>query len=1053
MSVKLKIIHLLLFLFVSYSSAAQPYYFKHYRVEDGLGNNTVFSLLQDRRGFMWFGSKEGLSRFDGYTFKNFRDKRFPEPIRGFILQIINAENGALWIGTRKGVFKFDERTETFTAVKAVPETEIEHIETDTAGRLWVLTSSKLYRYDGGNKSMIRYLKDEHSPVASFTCHGNEIWACTDYGSVYSYNSSKNLFLPQNQGIKSLENEVSRVIKIYRSDNVLFIGATTGLLAFDVHSKVTIPVIYPAPSSEPVFVRDIARYTDNEIWVATESGLYIYDLKLKTITNVRQNYTDPYALSDNAIYALQKDSEGGIWLATYFGGVNYYHPQRSIFKKYFANSSVNRISGNAVREIRKDANGNLWVGTEDAGLNRISAATGAVTSFRAGAGDSGISSNNIHGLLCMGKELWVGTFERGLDVLDINTGKALRHYKAKDRRSGLKSDFIISIFKTRKGQIFVGTNNGVYIYEQDKDTFKLVGGLPSYLYVSTIIEDDNEILWIGTIGEGVFSYNPRLKTYTNYRHNPKLPNSLSSDMVCGVYQDSNRDYWFATENGGLTHMSNNAKTFTRLTTDDGLPSNLVLETLEDKQKNLWITTSKGLVRLNLFSKQMSLFTRAQGLLTDQFNYNSAFSDGNTLYFGTVAGLISFKPEEISTGTVVPPIYLTSFQIDNHELEIDKTILKKTITSTDSIELRHDQSTFNLGFAALSFISPQVLRYAYKLEGVDHNWNYLNSNRRVYYTELSPGTYTFRVRSVDATGKKGAEKVLVINIHQPYWLSGWAWILYALLAAALIYWGFTSYHHRIKSKSRKKLEQLELAKEKEVYHAKIEFFTNVAHEIRTPLTLIKGPLENVMDDVGDNKTVQKNLKSIERNTDRLLALTNQLLHFRATETNGLNLSYVQMDISKFVKKITGTYQVMSREKELEFKTQVHEPRLSAFIDLEAFTKIMDNLISNAIKYAEKMVIVELCAVIIGPNTFTISICNDGFLIPDTLRDKVFESFYRIPDSAHKPGSGIGLSLARSLAELHGGSLVLAAYNGKTNVFLLTLPIHQDVEFKLSNLTKVL
>lgn len=1053
MSINLKTIHLLLFLLIGYNSAAQPYYFKHYRVEEGLGNNTVFSLSQDRRGFMWFGSKEGLSRFDGYTFKNFRDKKFPESIRGFILKIINAENGAMWIGTRKGVFKFDERTEAFTAVRAIPETEIEHIETDASGRLWVLTGSKLYRYDSENKSMIRYLREENSPVGSFTCHGNEIWACTDYGNIYSYRPSKNDFVVQNQGIKVLENEVSRVIKIYRTGNTLFIGATAGLLAFDVRSKTTTPIINPGRSGEPVFVRDMTRYATNELWIATESGLYIYNLLEKKIINVREHYADPYALSDNAIYALHKDNEGGMWLATYFGGVNYYHPQRAIFKKYFANSSLNRISGNAVREICKDASGNFWIGTEDAGLNKINKATGAVTSFRTGIGDRGISSDNIHGLLNIGKELWVGTFERGLDVLDVVTGSMLRHYRAKDRRSGLKSDFIVSIFKTGKGRVFVGTNDGVYSYRADKESFTLVKGLPPHLYVSTIIEDDQGMLWIGTIGDGAFCYNPRTETNFNYRHNPTLVNSLSSDMVCGIYQDSNKDYWFATENGGLNRLSHTRESFDHLSTENGLPSNLVLTTLEDGQKNLWITTSRGLARLNLVNKKISSFTKEHGLLTNQFNYNSAFKDGNTLYFGTVAGLISFKPEEIKTGTVALPVYITSFQIGNQELSIDKTILKKSIITTDSIELRYDQSTFSIGFAALSYISPQVVQYAYKLDGLDRAWNYLNSNRRVYYTELSPGTYKFRVRSIDITGKGTLEKVVVITILQPYWLSAWAWILYAVLAAALIYWGFTSYHRRIKLKSRKKLEQLELAKEKEVYHAKIEFFTNVAHEIRTPLTLIKGPLENVMDEVGDNRAVHKNLKSIERNTDRLLALTNQLLHFRTIENNGLNLSYVQIDISKFIKKITGAYQVMAREKELKFTTSVHEPRLSAFIDLEAFTKIMDNLISNALKYADKVVMVELCESVNGHNTFTISISNDGYLIADNLGEKIFESFYRIPDSAHKPGSGIGLSLARSLAELHGGSLVLAKYNGKLNVFLLTLPIHQDVEFKLSNLTKVL
>ncbi|WP_316781176.1 two-component regulator propeller domain-containing protein [Pedobacter antarcticus] len=1032
---------------------AQPYYFRHYRVEDGLSNNTVFTVMQDQRGFVWFGSKEGLNRFDGNSFKTYNDRRFPENIRGFILHMARAEKGYIWIGTRRGVYRFDEQKETFSAIGLLPDLEIDEIKMDENGRLWVLAGRKLYRYDDKKGKVQKFNLPADPDIASFTSAGGAIWACTTSGYIYKCLLSSNNFSCQNQGNPLPHNNLNRVIKIYFVDNTLFIGSTTGLVNFNINAKTYHQIIDPNTLGYPVFVRDILRYSKDEFWVATETGIFIYNQTNGHLTHLKQNYSDPYSLSDNAVYSLMKDQEGGIWATTYFGGVNYFHPQQSKFKKYFANSSVNPISGNGVREICSDDFGNLWIGTEDAGLNKLNKRTGEISSFRSIPKVKGISSDNIHGLMAVGRELWIGTFERGLDILDIPTGKVIRHYSAEDPASGLSTNFIISICKTKNNEIYLGTNKGLYLYKPATRTFLLVPQLPSDVYISSLFEDEKGTLWIGTIGRGVFYYNSDSNNGGNLKHNPNDKNSLSNNMISDVFQDSNRDYWFATENGGLNYLSQDRKKFRVFTTQDGLPSNLILKVLEDETKNLWITTSKGLVRYNRQNNSWVIFTKPHGLLTDQFNYNSAFNDHGTFYMGTVSGLISFKPDDLNPTLVVPPVYITSFHVDNQELRIDSSTLKKSITFTDTVELSYNQSSFSIGFAALAYTAPQVTQYAYIMEGLDNQWTYLKNNRHVYFTKLSPGTYTFRVKSTGYQESKGLEQKLVIVIRNPYWFSIYAFILYTIMIVCIVYWAISTYHRKIRLKNRRRLEQLELAKEKEIYQAKIEFFTNVAHEIRTPLTLIKGPLETVMDEVSEIKSVQKNLKSIERNTERLLSLTNQLLDFRKTEHNGLSLSYVRADVSKLIVKITNSYSSIAKEKGISFQVLLQEKHLFAFIDIEAFTKIVDNLVSNAIKYADSKVLIEMFTVNGNSTTFSIKISNDGFIIPVSLKEKIFESFYRIPATEHLSGSGIGLSLARSLTELHGGSLLLAESELPYNVFVLTLPVHQNVEFNLPHLKKIL
>jgi signal transduction histidine kinase/ligand-binding sensor domain-containing protein/DNA-binding response OmpR family regulator len=788
---------------------------------------------------------------------------------------------------------------------------------------------------------------------------------------------------------------------------------------------------------------------DEYWVATESGIFIYNLATGKYVNLRKHYSNPYSISDNAVYSLCADSEGGIWAGTHFGGVNYYPKQYMSFEKLFPKSDENSISGNAVREIRKDHYGDLWIGTEDAGLNKFNPENGIFTNFKPTGAKTSLAHYNIHGLLATGDELWIGTFEHGLDVMDIKTGKIIRHYSAGTQAGSIKSNFVYAIHQTRSGEILVCTSMVLYRYHRESDDFTVLPEFPDGLHYTAILDDDQGTLWAGTYRDGIYYFNPETNKKGYFKHEPENKNSLSSNTVNGIFEDSNNDLWFATD-GGLCKLSPRGNHIKRYTVKEGFPSNVIYSLLEDKHRNLWASTSKGLVCFNPTTEKIKIFTKAHGLLSDQFNYNSAYKDASgKMYFGSINGLISFNPAEFIKNTFIPPIDITGFQIHNKELAVGKnnSPLKNSITFTDKLLLQHDQSSFSLDFAALSYTAPQMAEYAYKMEGLDKGWNFLKANRKVYFTELPPGKYTFMVKASNSSGLWNEQATqLEIEIQPPFWASYWAYLLYTALGAITMYYVIRNYHRQTERKNERKIQLLENEKEKEVYQAKIEFFTTVAHEIRTPLTLIKGPLEKVIKTTSGIPEVKDKLIVMEKNTRRLLDLVNQLLDFRTTETKGFSLNFAKADISELVRDTYYSFKPAAEQENLSFKIDLPDLPLYAYVDREALTKILSNLFNNALKYAENRVLIQVLPCHSEDVFFSIEIKNDGYLIPFEIRENIFEPFFRLQENGHKPGTGIGLPLARSLAELHKGTLELQRPENDLNVFVLRLPIHQEKEYNL-------
>ncbi len=1045
---KLRFFILAILLYSPLQQYGQLFYFRHYQVENGLSNNATICSLQDKKGFLWFGTKDGLDRFDGYTFKVFRKSNTDTGSIGsnFIHSLFEDTAGVLWAGTENGLYEYDAVKERFKYLKSSGNLPIRDIRMDGKGNLWFIAGFTLNRYNPATKATENYPEATNFEATSLCTYGNTIWASTAAGFLKEYNYARNSFTSYDMFLHSPPSVSEWVERVYATTNgkILVGTANQGAKLFDIGSHTYKDILTFNTNKTEIFVRNFIQTAPDECWIGTESGIYIYNLVSGTVVNLQKKYNDPYSISDNAVYCFVKDIEGSIWAGTYFGGLNYFPRQQTVFKKMFPRLGENSISGNVVREIHEDGAGNLWIGTEDAGLNKYDTAANMFTHFQPAGDKKSMASTNIHGLLVNGDEVWTGTFENGLDVLSISSGEVIRHYAKDTGTHALKSNFIYCIAKTSNQDILLGTTQGAYIFNRISNNFSTVPGMPLNNWYTSILEDKKGILWASTYGNGVNFYNTKTGRSGNFRFSEADKNSITSDRVNSIFEDSHQNLWIATE-GGLCFFNRQQNNFRRYTTQDGFPSNFFLSILEDAHKNLWISTSKGLVCFNPANGYKNIYTRVNGLLSDQFNFNAAYKDHNgRMYFGSVKGMISFHPDSFVKAAFVPPVLITGFQVFNKELTIAQkgSPLTQSITNTQQLTLGYNQSTFGVDFAALSFTAPEMSEYAYKMEGLDADWIYLKTNRKVYFTELAPGTYTFKVKAANSSGIwNDTATSLVVEILPPWWLSAWAVSAYILATIVFMAWLIRSYHNRAEEKNRRKMELMESAKEKEILQAKIEFFTNVAHEIKTPLTLIKGPLEKVIRNTIDMLVIKDSLKIMERNTNRLIDLSNQLLDFRETEIKGFSLNSVKTDITELLEETYLNFKPLAEQKDLLFQLHLSAPKLWAFVDVDAFNKILTNLFSNAVKYASKRVQVHLLPVENGDQSFTIEIKNDGYLIPYEMKDKIFEPFFRLKETAKQKGTGIGLALSRSLVQLHNGTLDVKPAKQNMNVFNLTMPLKKE------------
>lgn len=1057
---KHRLIDLALFLilpFISATSNNSDFCFKSLSVEDGLSQNMVYAIMQDRQGFMWFGTQNGLNRYDGNSFKVYK--------RGIIdnnslksdaiFSLAEDKDGIIWIGTDIGVFLYNPFLDSFTRLSIKTEKGlsitgiVRTILSDKKGNMWLVIADKglfcvTYQKKVRFYPLNCYLnKGQGIRTCCFDMDGC-LWIATYKEGILRMNTSTgeiSQFLINSVKENSSDNDVNHICML-DSDNMLVGTVSHGLLKLNIRRGEFCELLSKDTDGKTLFVRQIYLDKNANLWLGTECGLYIYSYKSARIQHFKHVFNDPYSLSDNAIHCIYQDREGGMWLGTFFGGVNYYSESYSRFEKYYPITGSNFISGKSISEFCEDKNGNIWIGTEDGGLNCFDPVNKTFT-------HNYVSANNIHALLCDDNNLWIGSFSEGLFLLNLKT-KEVKNYRSLLIKGTLNDDNIYSLYKDYSGKLWVGTMTGLHYYEPETEKFIRVCENTISSQVNDILEDYDGILWFATLGQGLFSYDRKKDKWEHY------PVVVKDDLIRGkmiicLLEDKYHRLWIGTEGAGLISYDKRTHSFTNhYRFDNGLPNNIIYKLQEDANACIWGSTNKGLFRLELSSGKIKTYTHSDGLLGDQFNYKSGLvSKSGKMYFGGVKGFVAFDANKMQSSLEPPNLIFNSLKIDNTEVTVDDKygLLKYSITYTKQITLPHNKYIFSIGFAALSYAYAQGLHYAYKLEGWDNNWIKVGQEHQVTYSNLSPGEYKFRVKVIDSDCVwDEAETSIDITILPPFYLTFWAYLAYIAIFILTLYFIMITYTKKMQKRNLLAVDILQRNKEKELYKAKINFFTNITHEIRTPLSLIKTPLEEVMKEVKTTDICYDNLSIIQRNTNRLLKLVNELLDFRKAEAQDLKLNFVHADVVSIISETVRRFMPTAKVQNIVFREEYLNDVLIADVDIELFTRVLSNVINNALKHTYSYIKICLESY---TDSFKLTVINDGDRIPSDQIDRIFDPFVKLDENS--PGTGIGLPLARTLIEAHKGSIFVDLAQ-KDVTFVIILPKKQDISITLSEHNKI-
>lgn len=1049
-----------------YADRTNVFSFDYFSQADGLPNNQIQCIYQDREGWIWLGTSQGLSRFDGYRFVNFINSRDDTTsLSGNIVRVIfEDKKGDLYVGTENGgLNKFDREKERFShPFKSNPEfrskeLSVNAITEDENGNIFIGTDRNLLRIDPAGH--LTRINPSGTAVAGFTGsfirtlhfdNNGLLWVGTTNGLFYyspDNNSISEILLPLGQ------NQSKEVFDILRDDDGKLWVATYsgGIMIID---PITLSVTHL--DLQPFYertetVRSISKGLLGDYWIGTRGGLYIYT-RAKGVTGFfKHDDRDNHSLANNSVLDIFHDNRGDAWIGTR-GGLNLLAKSKQVFRNFSALPNDNHfLNCNIIYAFWIDDRQRIWVGTEDGGINIYDPAKGTYEYMLAGPkGSNTISQNCIKAFLDDGRgNLYIGTFWGGIDVLNLATGRISHYRHSEDNPQSLSDNRVWALQKDREGGIWVGTSAGVDRLDPATGTFRHYTELVQNKQVNWISIDSENDIWIGAVDE-VIIYDPNTEMVNRF-----------SEHSRSFLEDSEKRYWIATLDNGIALYSKTDGPRKYLTERDGLANNQALCILEDESENLWISTSRGLSKYDPSRQLFRNFTSKDGLRNDQFNYGAAYRSKNgELLFGGITGFNMFDPADILQEEVDAPLLFTELRLFNRPVPISESknaVLRKSISESDHLILRWDQNVITLQFAALDFINSGSILYSYFLEGFDKEWNEPSLSRTATYTNLNPGDYTLRVRKIiPGNPAPGRELSLKITIQPPFWMTWWFKMLIIIVIATMLFALIRFITNREVIKNELIAEKTKARHLHELDMLKLKLFTNISHEIRTPLTLILGPLEKLMSRNVPEEDIPSHLALVYRNTKQLDRLINQLLDFRKLETGNLKLEPATGDMVSFVSGIADSFDEYAREKQITLKFNSLKKKIVALFDPDKIETIVTNLISNAIKYTGEggTVSVHLSLVFGAGDEDELSKDSEKQFIEIAVKDsgkgisqhnieKIFTRFFRVDSKNESSGTGIGLSLVKDLVKLHNGNIYVVSKPGKGSKFTVRLPFVTEEE----------
>ena len=1027
-------------------SQNHSFQFDNYNTQDGLSDHYITALYQDRYGWIWIGTGMGIERFDGIDFKTYPIEQVDgSQINDFLVRnFYETGDGNMYVCVEDyGLAKYSRDKDLFERVlfngePVLADVSVKSLAEDRKENLWAATKEGIQKLNFKDEIIEQYL---HYPDIKNSLSDNyvrrvllgpndQLWIGTRSG-LDRFNPKTFDFIHYSENEPALGEDILDLM--LDTKGRLWVGTgSNGVFIIDHGEIKALTILSGYERSNKV--NCILQEDESHFWIGTRGGLFLYDEVNDRLEQMKNNPLDPKSIAHNSIIDLIHDKKGDLWVASR-GGLSYLAQEKQFFKNYSSLGGQNRsLNDNEVYAIWQDDHQNIWFGTEAGGVNILDRSTGTYRYFT--KENSGLTSNCIKTIVGIDNiKVLIGTFDGGLNVYNENSGQIR---PVKYNSDGVDRSIVWDICIDHRGTIWLGTVSGLDRYDPANQTMthypELDGTDNGITWIKADLDND---LWLG--GNPLRIYRPGAGIVSEFEEKAR-----------GCYFDSKGRSWVMTIDKGIALYDKQKGAIRYVNNEDGMPSNLTYCMLEDRTGKLWVSTAKGLCCYNPENDSVKNFYYYNGLHGNQFHYGAAWLNANgEMFFGGINGATSFNPGKMVKSDFIPPIYITDFKVFNKSVKIGKdkyAELKKSIPVAEEVVVPYRSNVLTFEFASLNYTNSQMNRYRYILEGFDQDWNETEEGvRKATYTNLDPGDYVFKVvagNSDDFNDQSEASIKLVVV--PPIYMTNWFKGVIIFVGLVLLIVLFITILRRRERRKTIEFEQVKAQKLHELDTFKLKLFTNISHEIKTPLTLIITPLKKILKKDIDNPELKEDLKLMEHNASHLMSLVTQLLDYRKLQEGKLELELKQGDFIRFCKNNFDLFNELMTGKGITGRFTSVQKELFCSFDPEKVRKILNNLISNAVRYNKKGgdILFQISLVIVDEQSFIkIDVKDTGIGMSEDEMTRIFDRYYSSAGSDEYASSGIGLAYTRELVELHNGSLTVQSVPGEGSVFTLQLPLIED------------
>lgn len=1015
--------------------------FVHYNKENsGLSYNGIRVVKQDARGYIWVGTHKGLSRYDGIRFKNY-DRYDFGVASDYICALEEDATGDIWIGTDNGIVIYDYESDSFRSLGEWSGSEkiddrIFAIISDPQGNMWIGTRTNgLLRCDLRKKTVqsLPIFDDNGNPVVNVyrivAGRNGQLWVAVYCDDIYRLDAGADVLTRLTTDDCSVgcfhNDDVEGIAIDDRTDDILYVASKrNGLCEVNVRTGAVQVLLRLSDGHRPT---DLGKSTGHYLWLSSTEGLFRYNIPQRTCDLYRNEPGDRFSLSDNYVTTSFVDDRDGLWIGTLNGGVNYYGAFQNNFRKYYRTSDGTALDGCIVRSFAEGPSGTVWIATEQMGLLKLDPYEGRLQRYAASR-----LPQSITALCCDGDTLWIGT-QNGICRLSLQSD-AVTTYALPQNDASASDNRIISLYRSKEGIVYSATAIGILKWDPEHDRFRTLNRLEG-LTVEHMAEDACGNIWMASYSDGVFVYDPAHETLEHYC--TKDGTCPIPEMTSSMCIDDRGDIWVIGFSSGIFRYRSDTDAFVSLdrTRLPSLPSDIYFSAVPDGRGNIWLSSDNGLVKYNPDNGLVKVFTTDDGLLDMVFKKSAlALSDG-TLLFGSANGFIRFDPAEFDTNPEPVGVTITDMEVGGVSRS-PGTGVSANVDISQELRLAPRENSFGFSFAALRAPTSAYGRLLCRLEGYDSDWRDVSTTRKVAFYNVPAGRYRLQLKtkSYDGSDHSAHDDVQIV-VEPRFWESpaGIALIMLLLLSLAGII--FRILYVRALNEEKRKQEAYEKKRDTELYNEKITFFSNIVHEIKTPLTLIKTPLHQIISSSELTEAASADLEIIWNSTEYLDKLVKELLDFVRVEKHGYELDIRTVDIVEKLGFLCFNFAETAKAKNVKLQYRHDEECIWVEADESALNKILNNLLHNAVKYAESEIDVHIYQ---ENGRVSVTIRNDGQLIPTEHRESIFKPFvsYSNHSDNYSQSFGIGLALARTFAELHRGVLFLDE-DASCTKFVLHIP----------------